>query len=343
MIHLRLVGKTGGSEILIGKPLARLPELVGRERNAVIVTDENVARLYATSFPSWPVVTIPPGEQNKNLPTVLRIYRRFLELGVDRQWLVVAVGGGVVCDVAGFAASTYLRGLEIGFVPTTLLAQVDAALGGKNGVNFYGYKNLVGTFRQPRFVLCDFETLRSLPLQAVRSGLAEVIKAAAIADRPMFGFLEKNIRSCLNLDRKAIAAAVARSCRVKIDIVSRDEQEAGERRKLNFGHTVGHALEKISRLDHGEAVAIGMAIAARLSVRKGLLAKEEEARLIRLLKEAGLPVTLRIKPSSLGRALLKDKKRENRNIHFVFLSKLGQAVVEKIVPQEIIEAAHDLR
>jgi len=342
LISLRLSGKTGISRILIGETLESLARSSGDGRPGVIITDENVFRLYSESFPRWPVVTIQAGEQHKILRTISRVYREFLRMNVDRHWLVAGVGGGVVCDIAGFAASTYLRGLEFGFVATTLLAQVDAALGGKNGVNFHGYKNLVGTFNQPSFVICDYGTLKTLPGQEIRCGLAEIIKAAAIADSDLFDFLEKNMRSCLSLEREAIEYLVERSCRVKIGIVRRDEREKNERRKLNFGHTLGHALEKTSRLNHGEAVAIGMAAAARLSVKRGLLSQEEEHRLNRLLKKAGLPVAMRIPRRPLRRALLQDKKRENQRIHFVFLNKLGRAVVKEVNPEEVIEVVDDL-
>jgi 3-dehydroquinate synthase len=343
VITLELAGRRGRSRIIIGERLANLGRYSGGGRPGVIVTDRNVHRLYAGSFPPWPVVVIQPGEENKTLRTVSGIYREFLRLNVDRQQMVVGVGGGVVCDAAGFAASTYLRGLEFGFVATTLLAQVDAALGGKNGVNLHGYKNLVGTFSQPRFVISDLAMLRTLPEREVRCGLAEVIKAAAIADRRLFDFLEKNADSCLSLERAAVEYAVERSCRVKVGIVGRDEHERGERRKLNFGHTLGHALERTSRLSHGEAVAVGMAAAARLSVKRCGLSREEEGRLTGLLKRAGLPVVMKTPPGPLRGALTQDKKRKAGRIRFVLLQKLGRAVVEEVGPEEVIEAADDLR
>lgn len=343
MISLVLGGKPEASRILLGEKLERLTRYSGRGRPGVIVTDENVRRFYGASFPRWPAVTMKPGETSKTLGTVSRIYREFMKINVDRRWLVAGVGGGVVCDVAGFAASTYLRGLEFGFVATTLLAQVDAALGGKNGVNLNGYKNLVGTFRQPSFVISDFGKLKTLPAKEVRCGVAEIIKSAAAADGELFDFLENNLDSCLGLEAGAIAYAVERSCRVKLGIVGRDERERGDRRKLNFGHTLGHALEKIFRLSHGEAVAVGMAAAARLSVRRGLLDRRDELRLTSLLKKAGLPVAMKVPAALLRRALGRDKKREGLKIQFVFLNKLGGAVVEGVNPEDIVEVTDDLR
>ncbi len=342
MISLGLSGLAGDSRILLGGMLESLAGRCEKGRPAVIVTDENVRRLYAKSFPPWPVVTIPAGEANKTLRTVSGIYREFLKLNIDRHWLVAGVGGGIVCDVAGFASSTYLRGLEFGFAATTLLAQVDAALGGKNGVDFLGYKNLVGTFNQPRFVICDFETLKTLPEKEIRCGLAEIIKSAAIADAELFSFLETDIGSCIGLDRRAVEYAVERSCRVKIGIVGVDEREGGERKKLNFGHTYGHALEKISRPSHGEAVSAGMAVAARLSVKRGLLSRDDENRLTDLLAAAGLPLAMKVSRARLREALLKDKKRKGGRIQFVLLGRLGGAVIEDVDSEEVVEAAGEV-
>jgi 3-dehydroquinate synthase len=343
VISLSLSGKTGDSRILVGESLENLGRYARDGRQAVIVTDDRVRGLYSGAFPGWPVAAIPEGERFKTLRTVSGIYERFLGLEVDRSWLVVGIGGGVVCDIAGYAASTYLRGLEFGFAATTLLAQVDAAVGGKNGVNLRGYKNLVGTFSQPSFVLCDFGVLRTLPAKEIRCGLAEIIKSAAIADEGLFEFLEENITSCLDLERSTIGHAVERSCRVKIDIVGRDEREAGERRKLNFGHTLGHALEKIRRISHGEAVAVGMAAAARLSVRKGLLGREDESRLITLIRRAGLPTETNVSRLSLRAALVRDKKRQGDRIRFVLLEKPGRAVIQEVTFEEAMEAADGLR
>jgi len=342
MTSLILKGKTGESRILLGESLENLNRYVRRGQSALIITDDRVRMLYERDFPPWPVVTIRSGENHKTLATVSQIYKKFLKLEVDRYWLVVGIGGGVVCDVAGFAASTYLRGLDFGFVASTLLAQVDAALGGKNGVNLEGYKNLIGVFSQPRFVISDFRMLRTLPEKEIKSGLAEIIKSAAIADAELFSFLEENLASCLALEPGVIRHAVERSCRIKIDIVARDERESGERRKLNFGHTLGHALEKISSMSHGEAVALGMAAAAKLSVKKRLLSREDEFRLVRLLEKAGLPKSVRIPGRALHKALIQDKKREGSRIHFVLLEKLGRAVIQKVSVEEVLEVADDL-
>jgi 3-dehydroquinate synthase len=308
----------------------------------VIITDQTVRTLHGLRFPPWKVIEIGIGEGAKTLETVEAVYEAFLTHGVDRTSMVVAVGGGIACDVAGFAASTYLRGLPFGFVPTTLLAQVDASVGGKNGVNLRGYKNLVGTFGQPAFVLCDPDLLGTLPAAEVRNGFAEVIKQAAIGDGPLFSFLETAREKALSLDPATIDRIVYDCLRVKTGIVAQDELETGERRKLNFGHTLGHAVEKVHGLKHGEAVSIGMAAAARVSVRKGLLAQDEAARLEALLRAFGLPVAIDLDRDHVYDALKKDKKRAEDGLLFVLLDGIGSARMVPMGESEIEGVIDDL-
>lgn len=313
-----------------------------RPRQTVIITDGRVRELYGHLFPPYTLFEMGRGEQSKTLRTVESLYGAFLEHGVDRAWLVVGIGGGIVCDVAGFAASTYLRGLSFAFVPTTLLAQVDASVGGKNGVNLKGYKNQVGTFSQPDFVLCDFSVLRTLPQEELRNGFAEVIKHALIADKKLFNFLENSVDGALSLHPDVIERVVYDSLLIKSDIVARDETEKGERRKLNFGHTVGHALEKACGLRHGEAVSIGMLLAARLSSRGGLLSENDVDRVETLLKAFGLPTEAQTDAALVREALWKDKKREDDQIHIVLLEGIGQSRVETMDIQELYGAIDDL-
>lgn len=314
-----------------------------RAKKTVIITDERVRDLYGSLFPSAAVtIEMGRGEQSKTLRTIESIYEGFLGQRVDRSWLVVGIGGGIVCDAAGFAASTYLRGLSFAFVPTTLLAQVDASIGGKNGVNLKGYKNQVGTFNQPDFVLCDFSVLESLPQEELRNGFAEVIKHALIADERLFSFLEASAARALALDHDVIERVVYDSLVIKSGIVSRDETEKGERRKLNFGHTVGHALEKVCTLRHGEAVSVGMLVAARLSSRKGLLSQRDVKRIEGLLVAFDLPTTVEADAALIREALWKDKKREDDLIHVVLIDRIGQARVEPLPIHELDEAIDDL-
>ncbi len=342
MKSLHIEHPSGDSTILVGETLGRLNLLCDATKR-VIVTDRPVRALYGADLPGWETIEIGVGERSKTLTTVNKLYEAFLRYEVDRSSFVVALGGGIVCDVAGFAASTYLRGLRFGFVPTTLLAQVDASVGGKNGVNFKGYKNLVGTFTQPEFVLCDFSVLRTLPTAELENGFAEVIKTAAVGDAELFSFLETMWEEALSLESLTIERIVHDCLTFKSRIVSGDEREKGQRRQLNFGHTVGHALEKVHRLRHGEAVGLGMVAAARLSVRRGLLHEKEAERIERLLRKFNLPVTTEVDAVAVREALRKDKKRTDDKIHFVLLDRIGNARIVPVGIHELDEVVNDLR
>jgi 3-dehydroquinate synthase len=330
MIH----GSTGDSKILVAEGLENLQKYIASER-VVIITDTNVDRLYGKDFPPYEIIEIGMGEEIKTLDTVKAIYGRLLELEIDRSSFIVGIGGGVVCDISGFAASTYLRGVPFGFVSSTLLSQVDASVGGKNGVNFEGYKNMVGVFNQPEFVLCDMNLLKTLPQKEVLCGLAEVVKHAAIGDSNLFSYLEKHNKEILQLDEEVLEKVVYDSVVIKSGIVNRDEKEKGERRKLNFGHTLGHALEKTTGAPHGEAVSAGMVAASALSEKRGYLSTEEKERMEAMLKNFQLPTRVQIDGKRLLDALRKDKKREGEEIHFVLLQGIGKAVVEKISVNEL--------
>ncbi|MGD0231599.1 MAG: 3-dehydroquinate synthase [Syntrophorhabdales bacterium] len=341
MRRIDITASSGAPVIAIAESLSRLPEYVGAAKG-VIVTDRVVRRLHGKAFPQWEVIEIGAGEGSKTLGAVAGIYKEFLRHGVDRVTCVVAIGGGIVCDVAGFAASTYLRGLRFGFAPTTLLAQVDASVGGKNGVNLDGYKNLIGTFTQPAFVLCDLDLLGTLPERELQNGFAEVVKQAAVGDENLFSFLEAHREKALRLDRDVIGHIVHGCLTVKGAIVSRDERESGVRRTLNFGHTIGHAVEKAYHVDHGRAIGLGMVAASKLSVAKGLLSQDDAARIEALLSSFGLPVAMEMDSRALGDALEKDKKREGGLIHFVLLEGIGRARVVPIALDALREVIDDL-
>lgn len=329
MKKLLIRGTSGVSQLLVGESIDHLRRYLDADRS-VIITDTTVEGLYRKKLPVCPIISIGLGERIKTLETVALIYNRLVELEADRSTFILGVGGGIVCDIAGFAASTYMRGMRFGFLPTTLLAQVDAGVGGKNGVNFGGYKNMVGVFNQPEFVVCDMGVLHTLPVREVLCGFAEIIKHGAIADSSMLDFLERHRDAALNLDAAIVSHLVYRSVEIKAGVVTRDEREHGERRKLNFGHTFGHALEKSTGMPHGEAVGIGMVLAARLSVAKGLLPPFEAARLEKIIQDYGLPVRSPVDVISLLAAMRKDKKRQGSRIHFVFLEACGRACVEEI-------------
>lgn len=337
MKRIQIQGASGSSTLLVGEPLKNLSQHLP-DQPSVIITDENVASRYADQFPPGHVIVIGVGEGIKTLDTVGRIYAELLAIEADRSTWIVGIGGGIVCDVAGFVASTYLRGVRFGFVPTTLLAQVDASVGGKNGVNFEGYKNMVGTFNQPDFVLCDLEMLRSLPEEQLQCGFAEIVKHAAIANAGMFAYLESNATKALALDPGVIESLVYESLVIKAGIVNQDEKEAGERRKLNFGHTFGHAVEKVTGVPHGQAVSIGMVLAAGLSQRRGLITGEENDRLQTLLERLHLPTRMAFDRTAVLEALGKDKKRERQSVHFVLLNGIGKALIADIPLTELREA-----
>jgi 3-dehydroquinate synthase len=328
-------GRSGRSTIYVGARLDDLPAALPPDRT-VIVTDPVVRQALGDRFPSFPVVEIGTGEAAKTLDTLATVYRRFIGLGLGRDSFVLAIGGGVVCDLAGFAAATYLRGVRFGFAPTTLLAQVDASVGGKNGVNIDGYKNMVGLFAQPEAVWCDPTVLASLPPREIGCGMAEIIKHGAIADLKLIERLESRREAALALDPGVMADLVERSVRIKAAVVARDERESGERRQLNFGHTFGHAVEKVTGAPHGEAVARGMALAARLSCELGTLPEADAGRLIDLIASYGLPTGIDGAPEALIDALAKDKKRAGDRVHFVLLESLGRAVVQPI-PLAVLE------
>lgn len=289
-------------------------------------------------------VRIPAGERAKNLRTVARLYDAFLAAGLDRKSLVIAVGGGVLGDLVGFAAATYLRGVRFVQVPTTLLAQVDASVGGKTGVDLPQGKNLVGAFHQPGLVLIDPLTLNTLPSRELVAGLAEVLKYGIISDEPFFHLVTGDLPALLRRNEAALSRAIARSCEIKAQIVSQDETEQGLRAILNFGHTVGHALEAVTayrRYKHGEAVAIGMVSAALIGELLQVTPESVTRALCASLRAAKLPVEFPqdIEVDSILAAALKDKKTVDGRLHFVLARRIGDVVVTANATEDVVCAA----
>jgi len=290
------------SRIAFG-PLSGLGELLDPAKT-VIVTDRLLRRVHGDSFPPCPVIEVERGEAAKSLASLELLYGRFLDLGLGRDATVLAVGGGTISDLAGFAASTWMRGVAFGFAPTTLLAMVDAAVGGKNGIDFRGLKNLVGSFAQPRFVRMDMALLATLSETEFVSGLAEVVKHAVIAGGSYMELIEEAFPGPKPGAQAAARGAaprpgadileriVAGSVEIKAQVVARDERESGERRKLNLGHSVGHGIEAVSGLPHGHCVAAGLGTVCRLAVGRGSLAASDSDRILRLLAACGLPSSL---------------------------------------------------
>lgn len=319
-------------------------------QHGVIITDTNVEKLYASKIQQSlqaaggeaKVISVPAGEASKSLRQTHRLLETLPGLKLDRRSFVLALGGGVVGDLAGFVAATYLRGINFIQVPTTLLAMVDSSVGGKTGVNLPQGKNLVGAFYQPRLVLADTDTLQTLPERELRAGFAEVIKTAAIRDTGFFSWLEQNCRPVLAVEPAAVAEVVRRCCEIKAAVVAADEREAGVRAILNFGHTVGHAMEALSDYAgvlHGEAVALGMCGAARLSVKRAGLSAAEADRLVQLIGTTGLPTRLgeRYRLEDLRAAMALDKKAVGGRLRFVLLPRLGEAVVSDAVTDADLE------
>ena len=334
-------GSTGHSTILVGETLTNLGKYLP-DGKVVIITDENVWRYYGDIFPEVEVIRIGTGEKVKSMTTMKEIFTQLVELNADRSSFIVGIGGGVVCDITGFVASTYMRGLRFGYVATSLLAQVDASVGGKNGVNIGGYKNIIGTFNQPDFVLCDSTLLSTLPEREILCGLAEIIKHALIRDADLFDFLEDNTEKILGLDTAAIERLVIDSVDIKAAVVNQDEREEGLRRILNYGHTFGHALEKILQVSHGEAVSAGMVIATDISVKKGYLPTFEAERAKRLIDRYNLPMRFSVDRKQVFDAMRKDKKKRQDMIHFILLRSIGSAVVDEMTLSELEELAAEL-
>ncbi|MCX6112498.1 MAG: 3-dehydroquinate synthase [Proteobacteria bacterium] len=333
------------SDLIIGESFKTLRELLHDKKDIVIITDFNVNNLYDNYFPSKKTIIIGTGENIKTLDTVSSIYERLLNFESDRSTFVLAIGGGIVCDIAGFASSTFMRGLDFGFVPTTLLAQVDASIGGKNGVNLKGYKNIIGVFNQPEFIFYNFQFLKTLNAKEYSCGLAEVIKHSLITGSELINFLEINNSKILSMDESAIKRIVSDSIKIKSNIINMDEFEKGERRKLNFGHTIGHALQSLTTINHGDAVAMGMMFAVRYSCSKGFLSTVSRDRIEKLIHSYGLSTDisdLKIRRKDIADAVRKDKKKDSGDIHFIFLKDIGESEIIKIPMEQLEEAIIDL-
>lgn len=335
MNRIEIHTSQGLSTIYVGEGMKRLSEFLPPQKRVVVITDRNLMAHYGTLLSAWPTIVTEPGEAHKTLATLQMIYGKLAELNADRNTFLLGVGGGIVTDITGMVAATWMRGVEFGFVSTTLLSQVDASVGGKNGVNFEGYKNMIGTFLQPRWVLCDIGSLSTLGDTEFRQGFAEIIKAAAILDPALFSYLEAHASEALNRNPEVLRHIIGTAISLKAGVVMRDEKESGERRILNFGHTFGHAIEKLTHIAHGDAVSVGMVMAANLSVQLSLLRPQAAERLIRLLALYRLPVTLPLTMTDLTEIMLKDKKKENDSLNLVLLQQIGATVIHKVPVQEL--------
>lgn len=332
----------------LGKSLERFDF----SKKAAIVSNPTVFELYgktlamslsASGFEIIEII-IPDGEEYKNMLTVERIYEQLLSMRFDRKSVVLALGGGVIGDITGYAASTYMRGIDFVQVPTTLLAQVDSSVGGKTGVNHALGKNMIGTFWQPRLVWIDISTLHTLSNRNFLAGMAEIIKYGIIWDTTFFDFLEKKRETLLSLNPEDITHIIRRSCEIKADVVAKDERESGLRAILNFGHTIGHALETVTGYTaflHGEAVAIGMHVEALIAHELGLIGRDEVSRIQHILKTFGLPVEVPagIDLTALFEAMKLDKKTVSGDVKFILPERIGKVRIQGNVSAAAVQQA----
>ncbi|MDR1198971.1 MAG: 3-dehydroquinate synthase [Prevotellaceae bacterium] len=317
------------SKILTGENFINLQNYLPAQK-AILIIDENIFDLYGGFFKNFQCIKIQASESNKTLKTVENIILKLIEFQVDRSAFIVGVGGGITCDIAGFTASVYMRGLPFGFISTSLLSQADASVGGKNGVNFCGFKNMIGTFNQPEFVICDTNMLDTLPQKEFLCGLSEIIKIALIKDVGMFKSIETKSNDILKRDKTVLQKLITKSIRHKAEIIGRDEFEKGERRILNFGHTLAHAIEANDNVSHGFAVSIGMMFAAKLSKHFGLISSDVIESMKHLFMRLGLPYYTDIDDELLSNAIIADKKKNDDEINFVLLDGIGRATEKNI-------------
>ncbi|TMI61848.1 MAG: 3-dehydroquinate synthase [Bacteroidetes bacterium] len=296
--------------------------------NTIIITDENIYNAHEKRFKNWNTMVLQAGEEFKIQPTIDNIVQQLIAMEADRKTTLVGVGGGVITDLTGYAASVYMRGIRFGFIPTTILGMVDASIGGKNGIDVGVYKNLVGIIRQPSFILHDMVFLNSLPDSEWENGFAEVIKHACIKDAAMFSELETRSLKHYQSRQKSICELVQRNAMIKAAVVKRDEFEKGERRLLNFGHTLGHALENQYELSHGQAVSIGMTYACHISEQ--LTGFKQTEKVVSLLEKYRLPTYASFNKQKVFDVLKMDKKRERKEMNYVLLEKIGKGVVKSI-------------
>ncbi len=319
------------------------------DKKIVVITNPRINSLYgnilkdtlkSAGFDAY-FVDIPDGEEYKTVETAVKIYDRLIEIKMERESPLIALGGGVIGDITGFVAATYLRGVPYIQVPTTLLAQVDSSIGGKTAVNHPKGKNLIGVFYQPKAVYIDIETLKTLPKEEILCGVSEIIKYGIIKDSDFFEFLEDNIERLINLDEDALIYSIKRACEIKADVVSRDEKESGLRAILNFGHTIGHAVESLTgykKYKHGEAVAIGMVYASRLSLEKGLCSDEDYTRVVNLIEASGLPTAIHgLNADEIINSLYLDKKVKGEKIRFVLIKAIGSSGIYDDISHELIK------
>ena len=301
-----------------------------KDASIVIITDDMVFDHQAEKMVGYPVIKFAAGEESKNQATVDHIIRELINLGAHKNTFLIGIGGGVVTDITGYVASVYMRGIKFGLVPTSILAMVDAAIGGKNGIDAGVYKNMVGTICQPEFIFYDYSFLQTLPVKEWVNGFAEIIKHACIKDALLFAFLEKYSLHEYQADKTLIADLIEKNLEIKMQVVTNDEFEKGERKLLNFGHTIGHAIENLHGLPHGHAVSIGIVAACNLSEKINGFHFKDAAKIVKLLSQYHLPVDVETDHAKVFEVLKMDKKRKDDGVNFILLKSIGNAEIKFI-------------
>jgi 3-dehydroquinate synthase len=330
---------SGATQLYLAAGMPQLKKITD-QRSTVLVTDEHIYKAHEKRFKGWNTIILKAGEEFKTQGTVDNLVATLIEMEADRSTTLVGVGGGMITDITGYAASVYMRGIRFGFLPTSILGLVDASIGGKNGVDVGAFKNMVGTIRQPAFILHDMSFLVSLPKKEWKNGFAEIIKHACIKDPRMFSELEKGSLEKYMSGQEAIGALIEKNALLKSKVVRADETEKGERRLLNFGHTLGHALEMQYELMHGQAVAIGMTAACHISEK--LTGFRETERVVELLERYGLPTYAGFNKQKVVAILKMDKKRVKKEMNYVLLEKVGKAAVRSIPLKQLEKFIQEL-
>ena len=315
---------------------------LAKKEGLIFITDENIFEKHPGKFFGRKTIVLKAGEQFKNQKTVDEAINQLIELHADRQTFIVGVGGGVVTDIAGFIASVYMRGIKFAFMPTSILGMVDASIGGKNGVDVGVFKNLVGTINHPEFLLYDYSFLKTLPDEQWVNGFAEIIKHACIKDKEMFVFLEANSLAKFQSSFSFMGKLIEKNVDIKYNVVANDEHETGDRKLLNFGHTIGHAIENAGKLPHGHAVSIGMVAACIISQKTNGFEKADTKRVTALLSKYELPVSLSFDKEKTWNILVHDKKKSGTDMNFVVLHEIGKSSVIKIPLNELLQIFNNL-
>ena len=322
-------GSNRNCKVLTEYAYEKVGDLIDSKK-IIFITDTNVFQHYQHFLKKHSHIVLPAGESQKSLSTILELYKKLLDEKIDRHSFIVGFGGGVITDITGFVASTFYRGIPFGFIASTFLAQVDAAVGGKNGVNFDLYKNIIGTINQPSFVICDTSLFRTLDQDYFKDGIMEALKHFAIRDGERFDWLLNNRQAILDRDETLIKELVETAVKIKVDIVNQDEKESGLRKLLNFGHTYGHAVEKLSGFSHGKSIAIGMQMAGKLSEQLGYCNQSTYQKLYAAIEAFDMPLDSKFSINSLVGLIAKDKKKVDSDIDYIFLKNIGQASIERI-------------